>query len=259
VLRFSCRYFDELFSSEPGEVRGRVVSHVCDALGACAATQKASIQDMATTLLVVAVKGSRFLAVHVGDGVIACERDGVSSVLSSPTRGEYANETVFITSRKAPDALFLARGDVRPYTAFALMSDGSATVLYDRRESRIAPAVRTIWGWLDRNTPSDVESALRHNLRDLFLEKSSDDCSLAIMRRRVTQIAAIAECDLEFQKLILGCTSSRSVRSRLSVLRCMEEEDYSVEPDALATIAKKTGLSIERASFHAFSMRQMLS
>jgi hypothetical protein len=63
------------------------------------------ISSMASTLILVYVLHEKFFWMQLGDGVIVAQKSGVAGCVSIPFRGEFANETVFITSPGARDFL----------------------------------------------------------------------------------------------------------------------------------------------------------
>ncbi|XYI02471.1 PP2C family serine/threonine-protein phosphatase [Sorangium sp. So ce1128] len=84
---------------------------LCDAVrAACAAGRQALLReaearalapaDLACTLVAAAAWGDAVAVAHLGDGAVVGRRrgDGQLVVLSAPDRGEYANETWFVSS-----------------------------------------------------------------------------------------------------------------------------------------------------------------
>lgn len=146
-------------------------------------------RDMACTLLFVVIrrkkKSIHYVAGHIGDGVILCQRNaGVVDILSAPERGEFANETVFLTSRDAKSRLRIYCGTLKRPAGFIVMSDGTADTLYIRR-SRTANQVysKQILDWCNRYPQRQISKALDMNLREgVFREVSSDDCSLCMLK-----------------------------------------------------------------------------
>jgi hypothetical protein len=93
-----------------------------DALAAAAAEREVPAAQLSATLLVVVVHPARSLVGAVGD-CVAVVRDGTWLLPVPPSRGEYANETTFLTSPAWTQSLrieFLAG----PPDRVALFSDG---------------------------------------------------------------------------------------------------------------------------------------
>ncbi len=148
------------------------------------------VRDLASTLLLVAVKDERFVALHLGDGVLGTEvvlpsGRKAGRPLGRPDNGEFANETVFITSRSAAGALRIYRGRLenkaRTISGFILMSDGPEASLYQRRTRTLAPACSKLLEAC-RSLPSDVmQEQLEATLKDVIVPRTHDDCSLVLL------------------------------------------------------------------------------
>ncbi|GGC63568.1 hypothetical protein GCM10011400_59250 [Paraburkholderia caffeinilytica] len=142
---------------------------------------KCDVDAFACTLMFVAHKSGRYLAGHLGDGMIAMD-DGVGEVitLSHPDNGEYAN-TTFVTEPDAVQRLRIYAGECAA-SAFAVMSDGTAESLYLRatgQPARLALSKRFHW---TRTFPrSKTEGILAQNLEQAFAGKTTDDCSIGLM------------------------------------------------------------------------------
>jgi hypothetical protein len=98
--------------------------HTRGCLAALAAASAAPLQQFATTLT-CAVATHEWLAVgRIGDGAVIIElRDGEMIASSAPIKGEYANETVFLTMDDAPARLEV-QAMREPARALMLISDG---------------------------------------------------------------------------------------------------------------------------------------
>lgn len=151
---------------------------------------KCDVRDLAATLLVVAVRGERFVALHLGDGVIGVERvlkSGSRAVraLGIPDNGEFINETKFITSRDAADSIRVYRGRVmtasREVTGFVLMSDGPEASLYRRSSRTMAGACSKLLQACRRLPSETMHEQLAETLRDVIVPRTRDDCSLVLI------------------------------------------------------------------------------
>ena len=80
------------------------------ALAALAATGL-PLEELGCTLLFYACGGGRFLAGHLGDGLMALVQGEDCRPLSLPENGENPSETWFVTSPDALEHLRLLRGD----------------------------------------------------------------------------------------------------------------------------------------------------
>jgi hypothetical protein len=151
----------------------------------CYARRKGVVRrDLAATLLFVATDGVHYLCGQLGDGRIArCNADCSAAVsVFAPAKGEYFNQTAFVTDRGALDDFTLDWGERADVGGFALMSDGTEESLYQRRTATFAPALLKMLGWLDQYSETTVHQALTRNLTDILSCRTGDDLSIALMR-----------------------------------------------------------------------------
>jgi len=80
-------------------------------------------RDYATTLTCAIVTATRLVVGHLGDGVVVAGEGDDLFAVTQLQRGEYANETLFLTQADALDQLAIEFVD-RPVRTLAVMSDG---------------------------------------------------------------------------------------------------------------------------------------
>lgn len=165
-----------------------LLTHLLARLTITAARLDCELKDLASTFLCVSLHEDAFFAAHIGDGVIGAERDGELEVVTSPDNGEFANVTTFVTSKEAASAMQVVRGDLRGYTGFVLMSDGTADSLFNFERRALARACRTLFRIVsDASTYSVANPAFKKELKrimDLQIrEATDDDCSIGILAR----------------------------------------------------------------------------
>lgn len=122
----------------------------------------------------------RWITAHIGDGGITALDENGPFILSAPQKGEFANVTYFITDRDAAQNVRIIR-NTSPVRSFALFSDGLENLLIRPEESLVAPAMSDILTWLDEAEPQEVTEALHTALEDVFLPRTTDDCTLALL------------------------------------------------------------------------------
>ena len=186
MLRLLCTEFDHIYSLsavDHGAARQYIHRHLIDALNREAKRCSCGIDDLASTLLFAAHKGGRFVAGHIGDGVIAqVDVSGKPRTLSHPENGEYANTTVFVTDPSAERKFRIYQGDADADLAgFVVMSDGCAESLYDKRTGNPAAAISKLLAWNEKLSRAKTDAILAMNLEKAFSQKSADDCSLGLM------------------------------------------------------------------------------
>jgi len=141
-------------------------------------------KEFATTLLIARlVRGSEggidVSTIHVGDGVIVGGGRSATSVISPPSRGEYANVTYSITASDWTDHAVLKQCRLTIGEGVLLMSDGPEAVLYDKRTNSAAPACGDILGWATDVRASRFQRSLARSLREVVRPATTDDLSIA--------------------------------------------------------------------------------
>lgn len=143
--------------------------------------QGVTLDALASTLLFSAFKSGRYIAGHIGDGVIGIMTGDEIRVLSLPENGEYANTTYFITDKNARSHLRLYSGLAKEGYGAILMSDGTAESLFAKASSTLGTAVTRIFSWSEDLSPRKMDLVLLANLEQVFSKKTTDDCSVAVL------------------------------------------------------------------------------
>ncbi|CRF40765.1 protein phosphatase 2C domain-containing protein [Helicobacter ailurogastricus] len=140
-----------------------------------------SLQDLASTLLAVALQGDDFLLLHLGDGVCGVLKGRELKVASHPDNGEFGNETTFTTSKDAPFSMKIFKGKLseKNFTGFALMSDGASESFYHNKDRILVPLLQDYMNVARvPGMQEGVQKALETLLEGRVKEKTFDDCSV---------------------------------------------------------------------------------
>jgi hypothetical protein len=152
-----------------------------------AATEKCSIHDLATTLLVAAATPEFTAALQIGDGaIVARDAAGKLDLLTRPDNGEYANETTFLTSSGAQPQLCVAG----PYDGLALFSDGlQRLVLRFPSVEPHEPFFGPLFGFLDGAEQEAAQSELLAEFLSTprVCALTDDDITIVAAKRRGSQ------------------------------------------------------------------------
>lgn len=143
---------------------------------------RVSVDDLACTLTILAVAPNGIIAAQIGDGmVVARLADQDYALMVQPDRGEYANETSFVTDPDAAERLYVTalHGPVRFVSA---ATDGIASVSLDSRSNRPhAPFFSPIDSFARRSdSVSEMHLGLREFLSSERLAMKVED-DLALM------------------------------------------------------------------------------
>ncbi len=178
VAKFLVKYFDWSWEAEHELLSKKIIQLGIEVLDGTTFLPDA----MACTLLCYAAHfDGRHISIHIGDGVIIVDDEGVDNVLSHPENGLYRNETVFITDPDAEAHLRIQKRTVVKIGGVLLMSDGIGDSLYHHQTAQIAPACKRIFRWLENGDEERVNEVLVMHMEELFSKQSSDDLSLIIV------------------------------------------------------------------------------
>lgn len=176
--------FDSLFDTNDGRlVKVAIMEKLLSSIKKEATLLECNVRDLASTLLVVAVKNDQFIIAHIGDGVIGYLDGENLKVASAPSNGEHANETYFVTSKDAINVMRLFKGQLKNIAGFVLMSDGTEQSLYNKRNNTLSNAVIKL---MQRDILVDqtfMNAQLEMTFKNVIAEKTHDDCSIAIMAK----------------------------------------------------------------------------
>jgi hypothetical protein len=183
VVRRLKRQFRTLLRMADHDAKHILIDAIRQRFAVQADSDGAAPSDYACTLLFAATDGRQWLLGQIGDGRIGVQtRGGAWRALPLSTRGEFHNETVFVTSSNALDAFQMMRVADETFAACILMSDGAEEALFQRASGSFAPAVSSMVNWVGTYPQGMVQHALAKNLRELIRKKTQDDVSVAILR-----------------------------------------------------------------------------
>lgn len=228
VCRLMCSNFDALMASPgPYDMKLAVIKTVSAAIKKRADILGVSPSNLSCTLLAVAVRGDDYLIFHIGDGVIGCRKAGNLVVASGPHNGEFANNTVFVTSPMAIRYANVMKGTQPELEGFIIMSDGSGHSLYRKKDGRLAGIIEKLFQRSELFAPEIAEIHLREILSEEIARRTSDDCSLALMTRRRGDLGNWSSMTPQKQAEILGVRCSAKAKRRRAIKRGMAR--YGIE------------------------------
>ena len=174
--------FDNFFYEEDGIIiKNKILSKTLERLTKLSLELNCELKDLASTLLFVAIKEDRFILSHIGDGVIGYLKDGEIKIATQPENGEFINTTVFTTSKNAINTMKIIKGKLGTIKSFILMSDGSENSFYDKKEKKLTSNLKKIIQKMIIGPIINIQEKLEKTFKDIIIQKTSDDCSIAIM------------------------------------------------------------------------------
>ena len=132
--------------------------------------------DLATTLIIVVASRSFVATAHVGDGaVVVSDQDGKLTTLTTPTNGEFANETVLLGCRSTIDFKIKTLAKFR-LKSLAVFSDGLQRLALKMPQGiPHAPFFRPIFNRLQSQTGSEIDQFLKAFLNSTAVNNRTDD------------------------------------------------------------------------------------
>lgn len=229
VTQGICRYVAERFDDIVNNANGAYVkAEILDVTGTIledlGADMGVKLKDLASTLLFVATKGDKFIICHLGDGVVGYVKAGKVMVATHPENGEFANTTSFTTSKQALTSMRLIKGNLGDISGFVMMSDGTESSLYNLRTRLLSRAVLSMVKATQRS--DDVTNDwLAESLETVFRNRTTDDCSLALMARTFDAeeyLRLSAEGKAAFWEMSNTRKSAKIIAARDQLLKSMQ-------------------------------------
>ncbi len=245
VTRYICDElaggFERYFAEEDGvAIKRKLVDDLLTGLTRVATAQKCEVKDLASTLLAAAVKDGRYLLIHIGDGVIGYLRGEELKVASGPENGEFANTTTFVTSGDVLKTMEIKKGNLGSISGFALMSDGTGSSFYDKRDGSLASGLKKMMK-LSRIMDRDcLEDEIIRSFETEVKNHTMDDCSLVFVVAEDASFQGYSSLKREEKERLLGYEKRRLSRKRLQ--RFDSILSYLRTPHALCSISRKIHL-----------------
>jgi hypothetical protein len=162
------------------------VQHVHNVLETHATTKEKDIKDFASTLLVAVLTRSYIAALQMGDGAIVGIKDETVTKLTRATHGEYASETVFITSQDYLEYCSCTVTSSENFTGIALLTDGLEPVAMNLQTGEpFAPFFNPLFLFV-RNEKDAREKSLALSeflASDRISQRTHDDKTLVLVVR----------------------------------------------------------------------------
>jgi Protein phosphatase 2C len=187
---FALEFLSEIEPSTSEEswqaVMLETAQHVHNALEAHATTQEKNTKDFACTLLVAVLTPSYIVALQIGDGAIVGMNNEAVTRLTRATHGEYASETVFVTSQDYLEYCSCVVIASENLTGLALLTDGLEPVAMNLQTGEpfapfFTPLFRFAWNEKEPHEKSQVLTAFLMSER--LSKRTHDDKTLVLVVR----------------------------------------------------------------------------
>lgn len=233
--------FDIYFSEEDGAViKRKIINDLLTGLNQIATEHECEVKDLASTLLVAAVKDGKYILIHIGDGVIGYLKNSELKIASQPENGEFVNTTVFVTSKDVLQTMKILKGKLCTINGFVLMSDGTEASLYNKREKTLAPVLRRLMKLSQIMDSSCLENEIRKSFDGVIKEATTDDCSIVLLVEEDYSFRGYNELSKTEKGELLGFSVNNQDRKR-----CKRYDDilhFLLVPSALAEVSRRLHL-----------------
>ena len=191
-------HFDLLWSKTDCEIANFIISEVCKPLERAAEANGWDMEEMLATLICVAMhQDGRYLAFHVGDGVIVGYSLSTGSVVLSQYEHEYASHIV--TFVNAPNPTYKVIRGRKDYYSFLLTSDGAEPYLIPGGIVSIqAMMMQQASFILSRKDMEDYMESLTQTLKSEC--HADDDISFAVISDNRYISDVFSEMNIDFLK-----------------------------------------------------------
>ena len=238
ICEFIGNNYDRLFSEDDGKlVKQELIEFILNELETVCEEQQCEKKDLASTLLIVAIKNDTFILAHLGDGVIGYLKGEELRIASTPDNGEFVNETVFTTSANALSSLQLKKGILGEIIGFIMMSDGPEVSLYDKRTKQLANGIKNVMLSCSLLSVEEANENLHGILEDTLKKRTTDDCSLLFVVDKERVIKKLLSNE-EYKRRICGISSNKSSKKKWTLKRFKELLEFIREPKTTDQIAK---------------------
>ena len=236
IAEYIANRFDELVNTSDGvTVKSNIIAYLLEQLKVVAEKHQCELKSLASTLLCVAVKDNRYMIIHLGDGVIGYLKENSINIASSPTNGEFANSTYFVTSNRAVEHLKIMKGYLNNISGFVLMSDGSAESFHQKSTQKLVYGLKKLMMYSALLPSKKTNDMLESLFTNVISKKTFDDCSLAVLIQ-ADGINTLRQLSLEDQMGILGVRSFHLRKARKRVERLNRLLEYLDQPKTIKEV-----------------------
>ena len=238
ICQLLSEQFEMYYNEEDGAAVKRVIIGILlEGLEQLSNKFNCDIKDMASTLLVVAIHDGKYIILHIGDGVIGYVKNDELKVASHPENGEFVNTTIFVTSKDALATMKLMKGQLNGITGFTLMSDGTETSLYDKKEKKLAPVLKKMMDLLKLMDSDCLQLEIEKSFEKVIKNSTSDDCSIILFVEEDLDFDGYRKLTSEQKRKMLGIRADSNYKNRIK--RYDEILEYTTTARNMIQISKR--------------------
>jgi hypothetical protein len=244
--------FSKIIKRSNLEIKKRVIAEINRTLKALEDYHHLPRKEFSCTLLFIATNGKRYIAGHIGDGLIGGTQKKTTKIISEPENFDFANVTSFITSNDLSKRTRIYKGRMNDYDSFVLMSDGSMESLFDKKKKILSKSLIQINSWANHYPLNILNQALKENMEKFIWTKTHDDCSLIFLFTIRNTHQQLRFRSSEFVQEFLKTKNNISLINRKKILYHFLKNNNN-----LALVKMKTKLSISTIKRHSTLLKKL--
>ena len=187
-LDVMARFNTDFVGLQTNDIKVLMNNHLSGKLASKAEELQCHVSDLASTLMFFATDGERYVAGNLGDGMLGYVGPGnKGAVLLGPERGEYVNQSWFVTSHDGFEHLRITRGTFCPDAVYFVLTDGSVDCLYNQRSGTFAPMLDTFCDWMRRFKYNQIHTFVKTAMHKYFPKNTTDDCAMGLLTTKNRQ------------------------------------------------------------------------
>lgn len=159
----------------------RFIKYTIGILQELSQVEKEPIDLFKCTLLITIIGKSKLFWLKIGDGSIVIEKDQALELIGPLGKGDFANQTTFVTENITDKDIHYGFLDAQNVTAVAAFTDGAAEKLVTANGLQISQALSKIFH--DIRTGEFTQDELHQFLsnKDVWLRTTGDDKGISIL------------------------------------------------------------------------------
>ncbi len=215
--------FESIYNGDIYNERVKLMEYILESLLKKTESLKCDLKDLASSLLIVSVKDSRFISMFLGNGMIGYYNNSDMEVLLS----QKVDKKNYTTNADAVESMLIKKGNLKEVKGFALMSSSTQSIFYQEEDE-----------YFEENFEQDILKIVKtksidsNKLKDLMVEnpmtnsdKDFDIALLCIDNSQSRYYFLSDEQKVSFFKFPVSDTNSiNRVRDLDNILKLIENE-----------------------------------
>lgn len=198
MCRFFSMKFDEFFDVCNEYEMRRILSAVCMNSLENKAKELGldSVETMASTMLVIAMKENKAIACQIGDGLIGMKIGNALTSVFLPQSGEFAGTTYFINDKKSYQLIQIRKFFLQSVSNIFLMSDGISDSVFDDTNGVFNNVMNMLIKYTELSDGCEkLAECIKNNIVDQ--NPLSDDCTMIIASLSADKSDVGVTCDTQ--------------------------------------------------------------